>query len=208
MLARRRDEIRAFLFDTPSPSAPPSPSDRQAGGRALEEEGREVEKPQEVRGGGVARDTDTATEAKSRAAVSLEAETESGDEILNEEAIGDEVAVQAGGGGAPPRCLTVAGSDSGGGAGVQADLKAFVGHGVFGMSVVTSVTAQNTRGVQGERCQRDAPKEWWREQQRDTIQRVSTVHVPMALRIGFSLLRKNMRARIPGLGRVGEKHGQ
>ena len=49
----------------------------------------------------------------------------------------------------PPRVLTVAGSDSGGGAGIQADLKTMLALGVHGMSVVTAVTAQNSLGVQG-----------------------------------------------------------
>lgn len=60
-----------------------------------------------------------------------------------------------------PRVLTIAGSDSGGGAGIQADLKTFAALGCFGMSAVTALTAQNTLGV---RAIHGVPADFLKEQ--------------------------------------------
>jgi hydroxymethylpyrimidine/phosphomethylpyrimidine kinase len=60
-----------------------------------------------------------------------------------------------------PRCLTIAGSDSGGGAGIQADLKAFSAARCFGMSAIVALTAQNTVGVTAVH---EAPPEFIRAQ--------------------------------------------
>jgi hydroxymethylpyrimidine/phosphomethylpyrimidine kinase len=60
-----------------------------------------------------------------------------------------------------PRCLTIAGSDSGGGAGIQADLKAFAHAGCFGTSVIVALTAQNTLGVTAVH---EVPSDFVREQ--------------------------------------------
>jgi hydroxymethylpyrimidine/phosphomethylpyrimidine kinase len=77
-----------------------------------------------------------------------------------------------------PVVLTVAGSDSVGGAGLQADLKTFAAHGVYGASVVTALTAQNTRGVRGVHA---VPAEFVR-QQLETVLDDITVH---ATKIGM-----------------------
>src|SRR5213076_2220067 len=60
-----------------------------------------------------------------------------------------------------PRCLTIASSDSGGGAGIQADLKAFAAAGCHGMSAIVALTAQNTTGVMAVH---EVPQEFVRAQ--------------------------------------------
>lgn len=77
-----------------------------------------------------------------------------------------------------PRVLTIAGSDSGAGAGIQADLKTFAALGVYGMTAVTSITSQNTLGVQHVY---DLPAEVVESQ----IQSVFSDMAPDAVKIGM-----------------------
>ena len=69
------------------------------------------------------------------------------------------------------KALTIAGSDSGGGAGIQADLKTFMAFGVYGTSAITALTAQNTVGVQGIF---DVSPEFVREQIRSVMTDIGT----------------------------------
>jgi hydroxymethylpyrimidine/phosphomethylpyrimidine kinase len=93
--------------------------------------------------------------------------------------------------------LTIAGSDSGGGAGIQADLKTFSALGVYGASVITALTAQNTRGVQGVH---DVPAAFIR-QQLDSV--LGDLDVK-AIKIGMLSRQATIRAVAAGLSDVPE----
>ncbi|WP_435878670.1 bifunctional hydroxymethylpyrimidine kinase/phosphomethylpyrimidine kinase [Streptomyces klenkii] len=86
----------------------------------------------------------------------------------------------------PPRVLTVAGSDSGGGAGIQADLKTMLALGVHGMSVLTAVTAQNSRGVQGAW---ELPAEAVRAQYRSVVDDIGVQAVKTGMLASAELVR-------------------
>jgi len=80
--------------------------------------------------------------------------------------------------GAVPQVLTIAGSDSSGGAGIQADLKTFAAHGCYGTSCITALTAQNTRGVATVHV---PPADFLAAQLRETI----SDFPPAAIKIGM-----------------------
>ncbi|MBT8478108.1 MAG: bifunctional hydroxymethylpyrimidine kinase/phosphomethylpyrimidine kinase, partial [Gemmatimonadetes bacterium] len=96
----------------------------------------------------------------------------------------------------PPVALTIAGSDSGGGAGIQADLKTFEAFGVFGTAAVTAVTAQNTVGVFGIHT---IPPELVIEQIRVVA---SDLH-PVACKSGMLADDRTIRAVAASLSEVG-----
>ena len=90
-----------------------------------------------------------------------------------------------------PRVLTIAGSDSGGGAGIQADLKTMTVMGCFGMSVITALTAQNTLGVHGVH---EIPPEF-----------IAAQFDAVATDIGIDAAKTGMLASVPILRIVVEK---
>ena len=83
------------------------------------------------------------------------------------------------------RALTIAGSDSGGGAGIQADLKTFAANGCYGLSVITALTAQNTMGVSGIH---PVPVEFVRQQLRAVLGDIGADAVKVGMLFSVSLI--------------------
>src|SRR5438445_8893074 len=98
-----------------------------------------------------------------------------------------------------PIALTIAGSDSSGGAGIQADLKTFAALGVYGASAITALTAQNTTGVSGIH---DAPPEFVTAQ----IDAVFSDLTVDAVKIGMVSQAATIAAIVAGLDRWAPKH--
>ena len=97
------------------------------------------------------------------------------------------------------KVLTIAGSDCSGGAGIQADLKTMTAHGVYGMSVITALTAQNTTGVYGIL---EAGAEFVAQQ----LDCVFTDIVPDAVKIGMVSSAELVRAIARKLREYGARH--
>ena len=93
--------------------------------------------------------------------------------------------------------VTVAGSDSGGGAGIQADLKTFAALGVYGATVITALTAQNTRGVAGVH---DVPADFNDAQ----FEAVFSDLAVDAVKVGMLSRRATIDAVVAGLDRFGQ----
>jgi hydroxymethylpyrimidine/phosphomethylpyrimidine kinase len=98
-----------------------------------------------------------------------------------------------------PIALTIAGSDSSGGAGIQADLKTFAAFGVYGASVITALTAQNTQGVSGIH---QVPADFVTAQ----IDAVFSDLEVKAVKIGMVAQRSVISAIVAGLERWSPKH--
>lgn len=98
-----------------------------------------------------------------------------------------------------PIALTIAGSDSSGGAGIQADLKTFAACGVYGASAITALTAQNTKGVTGIH---DVPADFITAQ----IDAVFTDLDVKAVKIGMVARREAIEAIVAGLDRWSPRH--
>ncbi len=96
-----------------------------------------------------------------------------------------------------PRVLSIAGSDSGGGAGIQADLKAFAACGVHGMTAITAITAQNTVGVSAVHS---VPPEIIVEQVRQVAEDIGVD----AVKIGMLGTVETIDAVVEALGHVGD----
>src|SRR5688500_9178803 len=86
-----------------------------------------------------------------------------------------------------PRVLSIAGSDSGGGAGIQADLKTFAALGCYGMTAITALTAQNTQGVRGIHA---VPPEFLKSQLQAVIEdigvdavKIGMLHAPQIVEV-------------------------
>ena len=98
-----------------------------------------------------------------------------------------------------PIALTIAGSDSSGGAGIQADLKTFAALGVFGASVITALTAQNTTGVSGIHA---VPAEFVTAQMSAVFSDLAVA----AVKIGMVAQPASIDAIVAGLKRWSPKH--
>jgi len=100
----------------------------------------------------------------------------------------------------PARLLTIAGSDSGGGAGIQADLKTFAAHGGYGLSIVTALTAQNTREV---RAVLEVPAEMVAAQIDAVLEDIGADAVKIGMLANAALIRivaERLRAHLAGTG--------
>jgi hydroxymethylpyrimidine/phosphomethylpyrimidine kinase len=90
-----------------------------------------------------------------------------------------------------PRALTIAGSDSGGGAGIQADLKTFTVFGVYGSTAITALTAQNTLGVKGVHA---VPPEFVRLQLETVLSDIGTDAVKTGMLANAAIIAEVVRA--------------